>query len=111
MDRERSCPKAGPKVWCLRNAPRHWQEQHVREFLEAELWQNIEIKARRRSWTKGNPPDWVFRSSAPPGSNNDLSFFQYNDDDTHLTISPDDVFRKRKPHNSEWLRGAQKSLD
>lgn len=101
-------PKSGPKVWCLRNAPRHWQEQHVREFLEAELWQNIEIKARRRSWTKGNPPDWVFRSSAPPGSNNDLSFFQYNDDDTHLTISPDDVFRKRKPHNSEWLRGPKK---
>ena len=101
-------PHKGPKVWVLRNSPRHWQSRHVHEFLSSELWTDVEIKTRRCNWRNGYNHEWLFKASEPPGASAAEPYFHYVDGDVHLTVVHETTFKQPKPREVEWLWGPKK---
>ena len=54
---------------------RTWVVQaDLTSFLRENSWQQPAILTRRRSWSKGCPPEWLFRAYAPVGAQDDVHF-------------------------------------
>ena len=67
-----------------------------------------QVVTRRRSWTKGAPPEWFFKAFAPSQAPGD-ELFWYADESSCLTIAPEGP-RPRKPVKSTPVSGL-KMLD
>ena len=101
-------PHKVPKIWVLKNSPRHWQSRHVHEFLSSELWTDVKIKTRRCNWRNGYNHEWLFQASEPPGASAAEPYFHYVDDNVYLTVVDKTTFKQPKPREVEWLWGPKK---
>jgi hypothetical protein len=93
-----------PKMFCIRGAPRNWCQEDIEMLLGSQGWTNLEVVSRRRSFTRGNEPEWFVKARAPNGSQN---FWHYEDDSCHVTVSPS-ATKARNPKDSEWINGPVK---
>ena len=73
----------------LRTAPKSWDQADLTSFLRENSWkQPAAVLTRRRSWSKGSPPEWLFRAYAPVGAQDDVHF-AYADEASYITIVPE----------------------
>ena len=80
-----------PKHFILHEAPPAWNASDVRGFFHAVSWFNITVLSRRKSWTRGSPPEWVAKGSPPADTEAPWS---YSDSDCCLTVTREDTRRK-----------------
>ena len=76
-------------------------------FLLSQGWHQVQVITRRKSWTKGNPPEWIFQGLKPDGSPADQSTWFYADEDTQLSVGPVPP-RKRIPAEATSIPGPRK---
>ena len=81
--------------WVLHGAPKSWDQTDVLSFLRENSWEAPDIVTRRKPWTKGAHPEWIFRAFAPPGTASE-ELFAHADEFSYLTVTPEGPRAKRK---------------
>ena len=81
--------------WVLHGSPKSWDQSDVTAFLKDNDWRSIQVFTRRKSWTKGAPPEWLFRAFVPVGAEGH-SHFAYADDSSYLTVFPEGPHSRKK---------------
>ena len=56
------------RTWIVHGAPKAWDQEDLLSFPKANSWNQPAIITRRKSWSKGSPPEWLFRAFAPTGA-------------------------------------------
>ena len=95
------------RTWEFHGCPRHWTNQEVSEFLEANNWAQTEVLNKIR---RSAQQVWLFKAKAAPAQENRENDFWYytNQDQTlHLTIAPIRP-RARKVISVEQVPGPRK---
>jgi hypothetical protein len=95
------------RTWEFHGCPRHWTNQEVSEFLEANNWAQTEVLNKIR---RSAQQVWLFKAKAAPAQENRENDFWYytNQDQTlHLTIAPIRP-RARKVVSVEQVPGPRK---
>ena len=104
LDAEDEGPRC--RVWILHGAPKAWAQEDVVAFLRENSWDSPQVITRRRSWTKGAPPEWLFKAFAPSTAPTD-ELFSYADESSYLTVAPEGP-RPKKPVKTTPVSGLQK---
>ena len=68
-------------------------------LLGSQGWTNLVVVSRRRSFTRGNEPEWFVKARPPNGSQ---IVWHYKDDSGHVTVSPSTT-KARNSKDSEWI--------
>ncbi|CAE7280364.1 yfnA, partial [Symbiodinium sp. CCMP2456] len=79
----------------------------ISAFLLSQGWRQVQVITRRKSWTKGNPPEWIFQGLKPDGSPTDQTTWFYADESTQLSVGPVPP-RKRAPAEATSIPGPRK---
>ncbi|CAE7256390.1 CACNA1B [Symbiodinium sp. CCMP2592] len=96
---------ASPNVLILEWSEGNASKEDVAEFFESANWTEVEVLARRRSWSKNNTPEWVVKALPPEGSQGPS--WSYSDVDSYLTIA-EEPHRKKKPVESVKVQPPKK---
>ena len=94
------------KTWEFHGCPRHWTNQEVSEFLEANKWTQIEVLNKIRRGPQHH--DWLFKAKAAPaqeGREHDFWYYTNRDESLHLTLAP---IRPSKVVSVEQVPGPRK---
>ena len=97
--------KSAVKQWLLHMA--RWTQIDISAFLLSQGWRQAQVITRRKSWTKGNPPEWIFQGLKPDGSPADQTTWFYADESTQLSVGPVPP-RKRAPAEATSIPGPRK---
>ncbi|CAE7900186.1 unnamed protein product, partial [Symbiodinium microadriaticum] len=65
-------------------------------------WRQVQVVTIRKSWTRGNPPEWIFPGVRPEGCPSDQITWFYADENTQLSVGPLPP-RKRAPAEATSL--------
>eukprot|EP00439_Symbiodinium_sp_Y106_P035277 s347_g4.t1 len=84
-----------------------WTQIDISAFLLSQGWRQAQVITRRKSWTKGNPPEWIFQGLKPDGSPADQTTWFYADESTQLSVGPVPP-RKRAPAEATSIPGPRK---
>ena len=84
------------RTWIVHGAPKAWDQEDLLSFLKANSWNQPAIITRRKSWSKGSPPEWLFGAFAPTGASDDIHF-AYADEASYVTVVPEGPRAKNKP--------------
>ena len=90
----------------MHGAPKAWAQEDVVAFLCENSWDSPQVITRRRSWTKGAPPEWLFKAFAPSAAPTD-ELFSYADESSYLTVAPEGP-RPKKPVKTTPVSGLKK---
>ena len=95
------------KTWVCHMAPRSWTQTDISAFLLSQGWGQVKVLDRRKSLTKGSPPEWLFQGLRPTESSPEQSSWVYADEDNTMSVSVAPP-RKRKQVASCTLQGPRK---
>ena len=87
------------RTWVVHGAPKSWDQNDLVSFLKENSWDQPAVITRRKSWSKGSPPEWLFRAFAPTGASDDVHF-AYADEASYVTVVPEGPRAKNKLKSS-----------